>query len=176
MHLGVDPFASLVDQLDGVTSVTVHEPIAFWNASVAHEDHDLMDRLRILGEVVPEHGRVVSMGEMGCRVALLGVDELRELGRVAQKEHRSIVGNIVPVALFSPELDGKASGIPSQVVGSRFATNGREADGDGALLALVSHEVRLADIIDWIGTCEGSMSPTALGMDDTLRDALAVEV
>jgi hypothetical protein len=45
--------------------------------------HDLVDRLGVLGEIVPEGGRVVITRQVGGRVSLLGVDEVGEFCRVS---------------------------------------------------------------------------------------------
>ena len=42
----------------------------------------------ILGQVIPEHCAVIGVREMGGRVTLLGMDKVRELGRVAKEEDR----------------------------------------------------------------------------------------
>lgn len=56
MDLGVNPVTVLVDELHGMAVVAVHESVTIWDTSVTHEDHDLMDRLRVVTKVVPEHG------------------------------------------------------------------------------------------------------------------------
>jgi hypothetical protein len=43
VHLSVDPLALLVDELDGVAVVAVHLAPPVGNASVAHENHDLVN-------------------------------------------------------------------------------------------------------------------------------------
>ena len=45
----------------------------------------------VLGEIVPEH---VSILEVRLRVALLCMDEVWELGRVADEKHRSVVEHL----------------------------------------------------------------------------------
>ena len=65
VELAVDPFAFLVDELDGMAEVAVHVSISVGDTTIAHEDHDLVDRLWVLGEVVPEHGRVIGVCKMG---------------------------------------------------------------------------------------------------------------
>jgi hypothetical protein len=42
-----------------------------------------MDRLGVLREIVPEGGRVVITGQVGGGIALLSVNEVRELGRIS---------------------------------------------------------------------------------------------
>lgn len=60
VELGVDPFAGLVHELEGVAVVPVHVTVTVGDTSVAEEDHDLMDRLGVVGEVIPEVGTVVG--------------------------------------------------------------------------------------------------------------------
>jgi hypothetical protein len=90
VHLTVDPLAVLVDELHCVAGVTVHLAPAVGDTTVTHEDHNLVDRLGVLREVVPEDCRVVGVCEMGLGVTLLGVNEVRELGWVAQEEDGSV--------------------------------------------------------------------------------------
>ena len=44
---------------------------------------------------------------MGLGITLLSVDEVRELGRVADEEDRGVVEHPVEVALLRPELDSE---------------------------------------------------------------------
>ena len=48
VHLAIDPIAVLVDELLGVSSVSVHFSPAVRDAAVTHQDHDLVDRLWVL--------------------------------------------------------------------------------------------------------------------------------
>jgi hypothetical protein len=123
VKLAVNPIIVLVDELDGVAIITVHETIAVWDTSVTHQDHELVDGLWILREVVPEHGAVISVGEMSCWITFLGVNEVWKFGRISQEEDRCIVGHDVPIPLISPQLDRETSWITCKIVGSRLATN-----------------------------------------------------
>jgi hypothetical protein len=60
-------------------------------------------------------------------------------------------------------------------VRARLATDGREADGDRALLAGLE-EICHAEILESIGSLIVAMSASALGVDDTLWDAFTVEM
>ena len=64
-----------------------------------------MNRLGILGQVVPEDGRVVGMGKVSGRVPLLGVNEVGKFRRIAQEEDGSVVVDHVPVAFVRAEFD-----------------------------------------------------------------------
>ena len=88
VELGVDERAVGLDELVRVARVAVHEAVAVGHAAVTEEDHDLVESLGLLREVVPE---VVGVLEVRLRVALLRVDEPRELGRVPQEEDRRVV-------------------------------------------------------------------------------------
>ena len=176
VHLCVYPLAVLVDELKSVAGVTVHLPPAVGDTAVTHEDHDLVDGLGVLRKVVPEHGGVVGVGKVSGRVTLLGVNEVRELRGVAEEEDGSVVGNHVPVALISPELDTEATRVAGQVRSTTLTADGREADTDGALLALGGEHVCHAEVIERIGCPVETVGTTTLGVDDTLGNTLAVEV
>ena len=66
-----------------------HSPV--WRATIREEDHDLVDRLRVLGEVVPEH---VGVLQVGLGITLLGVDKVGELSGVTDKEHGGVVEDL----------------------------------------------------------------------------------
>ena len=80
-----------------------------------------------------------------------------------------------PVAFVSPELDGKPARVTSTVVRTGLATNSREADGDGALLARLE-DIRQADVVERVGGPVVSVGTATLCVDDTLRNAFTVEV
>ncbi len=71
--------------------VAVHVAPAICDASIAHGNHYLMDRLGILTEVVPEHCRVICGAQVSCWIALLCVNKMWELGRISDEEDRSVV-------------------------------------------------------------------------------------
>jgi hypothetical protein len=85
------------------------------------------------------------------------------------------VGNHIPVTLRSPELDTEATRVTGQIGSTALATDGRETDGDRALMALLE-DVRQADIIEAIGSPVETVGSSTLGVNDTLRNTLAVEV
>ena len=66
----------------------MHEAVAVGHSTVTEEDHELVRRLGVLARVVPER---VGVLEVRLRVALLRVDEVRELGRVAEEENGGVV-------------------------------------------------------------------------------------
>lgn len=103
------------------------------------------------------------------------MDEVGELGGVTEEEDGSVVSDKVPVALLGLELDGETTGVTGVVAGARLATDGGEADGDGALGALLE-ETGNAEVVEGVGTDPLAVGTRALGVDDTLGDTLAVKV
>lgn len=116
MKLAVDLFTLLVNELGSVSVIAVHEAVAVGDTSVTHQDHDLVDGLGVLRKIVPECSRVVSVCEVGGWVALLGVDEVRELRRVAEEEDGCVVSDKIPVSFVGLELHGEASRVSGAVV------------------------------------------------------------
>src|SRR3954453_7216557 len=84
VNLDVVESAIWLDPLVGVAGVTVHVAVRVWGAAVTEQVHNLVDSLVVGGKVVPEHGGIL---EVGLGVALLGVDEDWELGRISQEEN-----------------------------------------------------------------------------------------
>lgn len=123
VQLGVDPLPVLGNKFDRVAEVAMHKSIAIRDSSVSHQDHDLVNRLGVLEKVVSEHGRVVGVGKVSRWVALLSVNELRELGRISQEEDGCVVGDDIPIALVRPQLDGESTRVTSQIVRSGLATD-----------------------------------------------------
>ena len=90
VELHPEPLIFCVDQTVGVTAVAVHVAIGVGNASFAHGDGDLMQRLRQRGPEIPV---VERAAQVGARVALDRVIEVWELQRIAQEEHRRVVAH-----------------------------------------------------------------------------------
>jgi hypothetical protein len=175
VNLGVDPLALLVDKLHRVTKVAVHLAPILGDTTVTHKDHDLVDGLGVLRKVIPEHGRVVGVGQVGGGITLLCVDKERELGGVSKEEDGRVVGDDIPVALVRAELDGKPARISGTIVRARLATDSGESDTDGALLAGLE-DVGHAEVIERVGGLVESMGTTTLCVNDTLRDTLTIKV
>lgn len=176
MKLAVDPVIVLVHELDSMTKIAMHESIAIWYTSITHQHHELMYRLRILGQIVPECGAVVGMGEVSLWITLLGMNEMRELGRISQEEDGSIVGDDIPIAFLSSHLNGKAPWITGKIVRAGFATNSRETNGDGTSLLFGTEDVGRTQVIERIGADEFTVCTTTLCMDDSFWNTLTIEM
>lgn len=66
---------------------------------------------------------------MRLRVALLGMDKVREFGGIAKEEDGSVVEDPVKIAFVGADLDGKATGIAGSVRRTRLATDCGETNG-----------------------------------------------
>jgi len=134
-----------------------------------------VDGLGVLRKVVPEDGRVIGVGKMSGGVTLLCVDEVGELGGISQEEDGGVVGNDIPVALVSAELDGESTRVSRTVVGARLATDSGESDSDGTLLAGLEN-VGKTKVLEGVGSLVVSVGTTSLGVYNTLGDALTIKV
>lgn len=132
--------------------------------------HNLVDSLLVGRKIVPEHGGVL---EVGLGVPLLRMDEQREFRRISQEEDWSIVVNPVPVTLVSVELHGEASRIPSSVGRALFASDGRETNYGVGLLANTAEHISGGEVTDIVSDLKLSVSAGTLGVNYSLRDALA---
>ena len=115
------------------------------------------------------------------RVRLLGVDEVRELDRVADEEDAEVVADEVPVAVLGVELDREAARVADRLGGVAPAGHGGEAQRDVGALARLLEELgagELGDrlVADLARGLEVAERGRAARVDDALRDALAVEV
>jgi len=176
VDLGVYPCSILVDKLEGVSRVSLHLSVTIGDTTVSEEPHDLVDRLWVVGEVVPEHSGIGTTVQVSLRIALLGVDEVRELCGVSDEEDRSVVEYPVHVALSGLELDGESSRVSSGIGRSRLSSDGRESDGDRALKAFLRCEVGKTDVGQALCALEDSVSTSSLGVYNSLWNSFSVEV
>jgi len=90
-----------------------------------------------LRERIGIHGGVL---EIGLRIALLGVDEDGEFGRVTEEKDRRVVEHPIPIAFLCVELHTEASGISGRVCRALLPTNSTEAcHAFGLLSDIVEH-------------------------------------
>ena len=97
-----------VHPLESVRAETVHVAVGRGNAAIAEQDRELVGRLGAEREEVP---RVVGFLNVGLGIALLRMDEVGKLERVANEEHGGIVAHQVVVAFLGVELDREAARI-----------------------------------------------------------------
>ena len=110
------------------------------------------------------------------RVGLERVDHVGELHPVAHEEDGHVVADEVPVALARVELDGEPARVADGLRRAALVDDRREARDDGRLRARRAEEVGAGEVRDVVGRLEEALGGGAAGVDDALRDALAVKL
>ena len=101
----------------------VHMTVAGGNTAVAHDDGNLVQRLRQQRPEVP----VVCCGtHIGARIAFDGFIQVGELTRIAQEEHGRVVADHIPVAFFGIEFQRKTTDVAFCIGCAAFACHGGE--------------------------------------------------
>lgn len=113
---------------------------------------------------------------MSLGISLLSVDEMRELCRIADEEDRSVVVHPIPDTFLRLDLHGKSTRITSGIRGSALTTDRAESDSGRCLLSNGCKKGVGGDIGQVVSDFKVSVSTSTLGVDDTLRDSLAIEV
>src|ERR1700743_2773488 len=131
--------------------------------------------MRALRRERPEVPLHLVGAHAGVREALLGVDEVLELGGVADEEDRRVVADQVVVAFLGIELQREAARVARRVRGALLARDGREAREHRRPQPALE-EARLGELADVLGRLEESVGAGALRVDDPLGHPLPVEV
>ena len=161
-----------VDPLVGVRAVAVFVAERLGDAALTHEVGDLVGGLGVESPEIPLH---LVVAQAAGPTTLLRADEVRELHGVADEEDRGVVTHEIPVALVGVELEREAAGIAPGIGGAELTRDRgetRQHVGLGAWL----EEAGLGVGADVFGGLEVTEGTRALGVHDTLWDALAVEV
>ena len=120
--------------------------------------------------------RGLRLREAAVGLLLGGVDQVGELDRVLDEEHRDVVADEIPVALLRVELHREAADVAREVGRALVAGDGREAHERRRLLTGPLEEVGAGEISERLVVLEEAMRTEAAGVHDPLRDALVVEV
>ena len=110
------------------------------------------------------------------RLRLGGVDQIGELHRVLDEEHRDVVADQVPVALVGVELHREAADVAGGVGRAALAEDGREPHEHRRPLADLGEQRRAGELGERLGALEVAVRRRAAGVDDPLGDALVIEV
>ena len=118
----------------------------------------------------------------GCRlrIAAIGlhlgsVDQVGELDRVLDEEHRDIVTDDFPNAFGRVEFHRNAADVARRIDRAVAARDRGKAREHGRLRALLE-EPRLGDVADVVGGLENAVRRRAARMDDSLGNALMIEM
>lgn len=175
LEVKLDPetFIAGVDETEGVAAEPVDVPVALRQAPVAEVDGQLMQRLRQVGEEVPLEGGVA---QVGARITLDHVVEVREFEGIAQVEHRGIVADQIPVAFLGIEAHGETTDIALGIRRAALAGDGGETQEHVGLLADLGEDLRPGVGGDVMGDGEGAVGRGAFRMHASLGDHFAIEV
>ena len=166
-----------VDQPERVHAEPLHEPERPRDGPVGHDPHQHVGRLGHQRREVPEVVvRRLGLREAAVRLLLGRVDEVRELDRVLDEEHRDVVPDQVPVALPGVELGGEAAHVPGQVRGALVARHRGEPDEHRRAQPGLGERVGPGDVGQRLVVLEVPVRPVAAGMDHPLGDPLVIEV
>jgi hypothetical protein len=165
-----------VDQPEGVDAEALHHPVGPGYRAVGHLPHDVVGRLGVRGDEVPERVvRALRLRDLAVRMWLGGVDDVRELDPVLDEEHRDVVADEVERALLGVELRGEPTRVAHGVGRPPRPDDGREPDehrGFDAPAEELGHaHLRRGAVAD-----EDAVRAVAPRVHDPLRDAFVVEV
>ena len=126
--------------------------------------------------MLPEIENHVGVGQVSLRVSLLTMEEVWELHWVVDEKDWSIVSNHVVVAFFGVEFDGEPSWVSNGVGETSLTCDSGESKEQWCLLADSIQKVGFGPLRYILGDFEDSMGSSTLGVNNSLRNSLSVEV
>jgi hypothetical protein len=90
VKLAPESLAFSIHKGERMTPVAVHVTVASRQSAIAKQNRNLVQRLRIERPEIPLH---IGIPQVSLGVTLLGVDEVGELVRIANKKDRGVVTN-----------------------------------------------------------------------------------
>ena len=166
-------FAVRIDEAIGVRAESVHVSIGSRDASVGHNNGDLM---KCFGKHRPEVPIGLWRTEIGLRIPFHSSVEVRELERIADKEHGCVVAHQIPIAFFGIKLYGKASDVAFGISGSPFSRYSGETYEYIRLFSNLGEKFGTRVFRDVFGYGEVSEGSTTFGMHSSFRNDFAIEM
>ncbi len=170
-------FVPGIDQAEGVDAEALDVAQRARDGAIRHRPHQHVHALGHQRDEIPEG--VVRRGrlrEAAIRLHLHGMDQVGELHRVLDEEHRDVVADQVEVALVGIELHGEAAHVARRVDRAGAARHRREAREDLCPFARVLQERGLGQARHVLERLEVAVRGRAAGMDDALGNAFMVEM
>ncbi|OPY82964.1 MAG: hypothetical protein A4E70_00433 [Syntrophus sp. PtaU1.Bin005] len=171
----LDPVALVfrADEAEGVAAEAVHVAKACRNAAVAHHHGHLMEGL---GQGRPEVPHAVGVAQIGARVAMDDMVEVREFERVAEEENGRVVAHQVPVAFLGVEFKRKTANVPLGVGSASLSSHRGKACKHLRFFADLGKYFCLRVLGDVMGDGEGSVGAGALGVHPPFGNHLPIEM
>jgi hypothetical protein len=169
--------AGRVEQAKAVHAEAFDHPQRPRQGAVGHDPHDHVHRLGRERDEVPEgvvRGR--RLRKAAVRLHLHGVNQVGELDRVLDEEHRDVVADEIEVAFLRVQLDREAAHVARRVDRTGAAGHRREAGEDRRALADLGEDLRRGVVGERRSELEVTVGRAAPGMDDALGNPLVVEV
>ncbi len=154
----------------------LHHPVGARDAPVGHVPDGVVGRLGVQRDEVPERVvRALRLRDLPVRMRLARVNDVGELDRVLDEEHRDVVAHQVEDTLAGVELRRKTAGVPHRV-GRAPRPQHRGEPHEHRRLHPLGQERRLGHRARGAVPEEDTVSRRAPGVHDPLRDPLVVEV
>ena len=119
---------------------------------------------------------VCRLREIAIRLLFRGVNQIRELDRILDEEHRDVVAHDIPVALFGVELHREAAHIARQIGGAFIAGHGGETHEGRRLLARPLEQIGRGDVRKRLVVFEVSVGAISARMHHAFRNPLMIEM
>ena len=152
---------------------SMHMTISIRSTTIAHQEHYLVEAFRIQAPEIPHHCRTLCMCS---RIPFLGMNEIRKLLRILNKEDRSIISNKVPVSIFCIEFHSKSAWVSFCIRRSLLAANGGKTQEDPGLFSNLVKDFCPCKVCNIICDGERAVSTCAFRMHNTLWNALTIKV
>ena len=168
---------SRVHEPEAVHAEALHHAVAARDRAVAHDPHLHVHRLGHQRHEIPE--RVVRARRLRhcmVRLGLHRMDDVGELHRVLDEEHRDVVADEVPVAFVGVELHREATHVAHRVGRAALAGDGGEAHEHRRALSRLGEWRGARDVAQRLVALEVAMRAGPSRVHDPLGYALVVEV
>jgi hypothetical protein len=116
---------------------------------------------------------VGGAAQVCARVAFDGLIQIRELARIADEEHRSVIAHHVPVSLFGIELQSKTTDIALGIGRTALPSYRSEAGKHLRLLSYLAENLSAGVLGDVVRDRECAEGTRSLGVHAALWDDLA---
>jgi len=170
-------FARRVHQTEGIHAESFHHSQRPRDRSIRHGPHDHVQGFWHEGNEIPKS--IVGRGGLGIASIgfhLDGVNQIRELHGVLNKEDGNVVADQIEIALLCVKLDREPSDITRQIDGASASGHRGKARENWRFDFRVGEKGGLGDMLHGFVGLEVSMGGGPPGVDDPFGDTLMIKV